>query len=79
MADLFSKIGAMSMTSHRSITFVNIKEKVISQEAKYFSEQIECDTLVSDRINPDWDALQANHMSSSFKTYNMIDLFVSDP
>jgi hypothetical protein len=48
MANSFSKIGTMSMTSHRSITFINIKEKVISQEAKYFREQIERDNPTKD-------------------------------
>jgi len=36
------------MTSHRSITFINIKEKVISQEAKNFREQIERDNPTKD-------------------------------
>ena len=35
-------------------------------------------TVVSGQTNPDWDCLQANHMSSSFKNENLI-LFVLDP
>jgi hypothetical protein len=30
------------------------------------------DTVVSGQINPDWDCLQANHMSMSSKTDNLI-------
>jgi hypothetical protein len=29
-------------------------------------------TVGSGQINPDWDCLQANHMSTSFKTDNLI-------
>jgi hypothetical protein len=32
-------------------------------------------TVVSNQINPYWDCLQANYMSSSFKTDNMICSF----
>jgi hypothetical protein len=32
-------------------------------------------TMVPDQINSDWDYLQANHMSSSFKTDNLICSF----
>jgi hypothetical protein len=32
-------------------------------------------TVASGQINPDWDCLQANHMSSSFKTNNLICSF----
>jgi hypothetical protein len=31
--------------------------------------------VVSDQIDPDWDCLQANYMSSSFKTDNLICSF----
>jgi hypothetical protein len=32
-------------------------------------------TVVFGQINPDWDCPQANHMSTSFKTYNLICSF----
>jgi hypothetical protein len=35
---------------------------------------MEC-TVVSGRINPDWNCLQANHMSTSSKTNNLICSF----
>ena len=74
---MFSKIRTMSMTSHRSITFINIKEKVIPQEAKYFSEQIERDTVVSGRINPD-ETLYRPIICRVLSKLT-IDLFVLDP
>jgi hypothetical protein len=33
------------------------------------------DTVFYGQINPEWDCLQANHMSSSFKTDNLICSF----
>ena len=35
-------------------------------------------TMVSGQIIPDWNYLQANHMSTSFRT-NKFNLFILDP
>jgi hypothetical protein len=49
--------------------------KMTGRETNFIVKSFRPPTVVSGQINPDWDSLQANHMSTSSKTDNLICSF----